>query len=392
MPYSHYTEELTGLKDARITFVENQGNILHIHLKMEQRIHACPNCGEWTSKVHDYRTQIVKDISSFGRFTVLHLQKRRHVCPLCGKKFYEQVDFLPKYHRITNRMFLYMLQQFREFWSMKSVARSNNVSSPTAARVLDYLNYTPLRLPKVLSIDEFRGNSGGEKFQCILTDLAQKKIFDILPSRSSEHLYAYFSKFANRKEVEFLVMDMYSPYKQLAKALFPNAKIIADRYHYMRLVDWAFERVRKEEQKKFHEDRRKYFKHSRKLLLKNTARLTWEESFQVEKMLSVSEKLKHAYIIKSNFELFMKCKDSISAKKQLSYWLMYAMNYEVPEFEDVAKTFTRWSTEILNSFDYPYTNGYTEGCNNKIKVLKRVAYGMPNFERFRRRIMHALAH
>lgn len=209
---------------------------------MEQRIHTCPDCGDQTSRIHDCRTQIVKDISSFWRFTVLYLKKRRHVCPLCGKKFYEQVDFLPKYHRITNRMFLYMLQQFRESWSMKSVARSNNVSSPTTARVL---NYTPLKLPKVLSIDEFRGNSGSGKLQCILTDLAQRKIFDILPSRSSQYLYAYFSKFANHKDVEFLVMDMYSPYKQLAKALSPNAKIIADRYHYVRLVDWAIERVRK---------------------------------------------------------------------------------------------------------------------------------------------------
>jgi transposase len=111
----------------------------------------------------------------------------------------------------------------------------------------------------------------------------------------------------------------------------------------------------------------------------------------VEAMLSVSEKLKHAYIIKCKFEEFMKSSDSQVARKQLGFWVMYAMNYDVPEFIEVGKTFTRWSAEILNSFDYPYTNGFTEGCNNKIKVLKRVAYGMPNFDRFRRRIMHALA-
>lgn len=391
MPYKHYTEELTGLKDVIVTFVEQKDQMLNIHLEMEKRIHYCPNCGEGTSKVHDYRIQKVKDISAFGCFTILHLKKRRHVCPLCGKRFYEEVDFLPKYHRITNRLFAYLLLLFREPWSTKSIAQLNNVSATTASRILDYLSFAPTKLPRVLSIDEFRGNSGGEKFQCILTDLDKKQIFDILPTRSQEYLYGYFSKFPNPKDVEIIVMDMYSSYRSLAKSMFPGAKIIADRYHYKRLVDWAFESVRKEVQKNFSDNRRKYFKHSRKLLLKSSSKLTSEEALEVQQMLSISEKLRQAYVIKLNFEIFMKCENSQSARKQLGVWLMYAQNSGVPEFASVATTFVRWSKEILNSFDYPYTNGYTEGCNNKIKVLKRVGYGMPNFDRFRRRIMHSFA-
>ena len=275
---------------------------------------------------------------------------------------------------------------------MKSIAHSNNISQTTAARTVDHVSYSPAELPEVLSIDEFRGNSGGVKFQCILTDPANKKVFDILPTRSQEYLYWYFSKFKDRKNVKFVVMDMYKSYKLMAKALFPNATVIVDKYHFTRMVTWAFERVRIEEQKKFSDYRRKAFKNSRSILLKHSNSLTLDEIRQVEVMLSASEKLRHAYIIKENFEIFMKCKDSQSARKQLGYWNMYAMNYDLPEFENVAKTFSRWSKEILNSFDYPYTNGYTEGCNNKIKVLKRVAYGMPNFDRFRSRIMHAMAH
>jgi Transposase and inactivated derivatives len=392
MPYSDYTEELTGLKDVVVSFVERKDSILHIHLMMEQRIHTCPRCGERTSKVHDYREQRIKDISSFGQFTVLHLKKRRHACPACGKRFYENVDFLPRYHRITNRLYTYILNEFTETRSMKSIARSNNVSQTTAARAVDYVSYTPSELPEVLSIDEFRGNSGGVKFQCILTDPVNRKVFDILPTRSQEYLYWYFSKFKERRNVKFVVMDMYKSYKLMAKVLFPNATVIVDRYHFTRMVTWAFERVRIEEQKKFSDHRRKAFKNSRSILLKHSDSLTLDEIRQVEVMLSASEKLRHAYIIKENFEIFMKCKDSQSARKQLGYWNMYAMNYDLPEFENVAKTFSRWSKEILNSFDYPYTNGYTEGCNNKIKVLKRVAYGMPNFDRFRSRIMHAMAH
>lgn len=180
---------------------------------MEKRIYYCHSCGERTSKVHDYRTQKVKDISASGSFTILLLKKRRHVCALCGKRFYEEIDFLPKYRHITNRLFAYLLLLFREYWSTKSITQYNNVSATTASRGLDYLSFAPTMLPKVLSIDEFRGNPGGEKSQCILTDLEKKQVFDILPTRSQEYLNSYFSKFSNSKDVEIVVMDMYNSYR-----------------------------------------------------------------------------------------------------------------------------------------------------------------------------------
>jgi transposase len=391
MPYSHYTEELLDLKDIIVSKVERKENIMHVYLKMEQRIHTCPDCGSKTSKIHDYRNQRVKDISSFGQYTILHLKKRRHVCPECGKKFFESVPFLPRYHRITNRLFAHIIREFSQTRSMKNIALCNNISAATAARAFDLVCYSPAALPEVLAIDEFRGNSGGEKFQGILTDPKNHKVVDILPTRSKEYLFGYFSKFSNRKEVKFFVMDMYSTYKAVAKVMFPNATIIIDKYHYVRIVTWAFERVRIEEQKKFSDHRRKYFKNSRKLLLKNSYNLNDQEYWQVKQMLRVSPKLARAYEIKQAFEEFMKCEDSLNAKKKLADFIMFAQNYDVPEFESATKTFINWSHEILNSFDYPYTNGYTEGCNNKIKVIKRVAYGMSNFPRFRSRILHSMA-
>lgn len=391
MPYSYYIEELLDLKDILVSKVERKENIMHVYLKMEQKIHACPDCGLKTSKIHDYRNQLVKDISSFGQYTILHLKKRRHVCPECGKKFFESVPFLPRYHRITNRLFAHIIREFSQTRSIKNIALCNNVSAPTATRVFDLLHYSPAALPEVLAIDEFRGNSGGEKFQGILTDPKNHKVIDILPTRSKEYLFGYFSKFSNRNEVKFFVMDMYSTYKAVAKIMFPNAKIIIDKYHYVRIVTWAFERVRIEEQKKFSDHRRKYFKNSRRLLLKNSYNLSDQEYWQVKQMLSASPKLSKAYEIKQAFEEFMKCEDSLTAKKKLADFIMFAQNYDVPEFESATKTFINWSHEILNSFDYPYTNGYTEGCNNKIKVIKRVAYGMRDFPRFRSRILHSMA-
>ena len=112
------------------------------------------------------------------------------------------------------------------------------------------------------------------------------------------------------------MIDMSGPYKSLAKTLFPKAKIIADRYHIVRQVIWAFENVRKNEQAKFHDTRKKYFKQSRKLLLKRPESLSEEEAAQVAAMLNVSERLRQAYRMKNEFHKLMECKSREEEKKQ----------------------------------------------------------------------------
>ena len=209
-----------------------------------------------------------------------------------------------------------IFEQLKECRSIKSIAVQNNMSPPTAARIINEIDFKTGKLPQVLAIDEFRGNAEGEKFQCILADPENRRIVDILPNRKHDMIRHYLLKYNNRKAVKFVVMDMTGGYRKLMHELFPQAKIIVDKYHYVRQITYALERVRVEEQKKYSEQWRRYFK--------------------------------------------------------------------------VSFTYQNWSKEILNSFEYPYTNGYIEGCNNRIKVLKRISFGMPRFVRFRRRIMHIM--
>lgn len=391
MLYENYTYELLQLKDAYMKKAERKDGILHIYVKMHQRVHECPQCGELTSNVHDYRNQEIKDISSLGDYTIIHLRKRRHKCPVCEKKFYEHVDFLPKYRRMTNRLNAYIIHQCHDLYAMKSVAQACNISQTTVARIFDHVNYPRPELPSVLSIDEFRGNAEGVKFQCILTDPDKRNVLDILPKRNLDDLCRYFLEFKDRSNVKFVVMDMSPLFRSMAKTCFPKAQIIADKYHVKRIVDWAFEDVRKKEQQKFIKERRVYFKRSRKILLKKYDKLSDDEKAQVEIMLNTSDRLRQAYLIKMKFDEFMASKDSHSARKKFSAWIVFVQGYDLPEFFDCWKTFINWSNEILAMFDHPYTNGFTEGTNNKIKVLKRNAFGVRNFERFRNRILHITA-
>jgi len=388
-----YIKELIGLEDVIITGIVQEDKICSIYLEMPRKLHKCPKCGSETDKIHDYRKQKIKDIPAFGKYTYLILRKRRYICPLCNKRFYEEIPFLPRYRRLTNRLSAWIVEEFTRTHSMKDIADRNNVSGVTAARIFDHVNYSNSSLTEVLSFDEFRGNAGGEKFQFILTDPAHKKVLDVLPNRKLENLYGYFSRYPDRNLVKYIIIDMNSNYRTLARTCFPKATIVADKYHVVRQVMWAFENVRKEEQKKFAATRRRYFKRSRKLLLKDPDKLTEMEQDQVAAMLAISDRLRYAYALKNEFLKVMDSKDSKEARRRLGVWNMMAQGYreELPEFTACFNTFTNWQKEIFNSFDVPYTNGYTEGVNNKIKVIKRNAFGMKNFERFRNRILHVMA-
>jgi transposase len=393
MLYGNYTRELIGLEDVIITGVEQEDKVCNIYLEMPRRIHKCPECGYETEKIHDYRKQRIKDISAYGKYTFLILRKRRYICPSCGKHFYETIPFLPRYHRLTNRLSAFIVGEFGKVYSMKDIAGRSNVSGVTAARIFDHVNYSNSSLTEVLSFDEFRGNAGGEKFQFIITDPAHKKILDILPNRKIEDLYAYFSRYSDRNSVKYIIIDMNKEYRTLAHTCFPKAILAADKYHVIRQVMWAFENVRKQEQKKFADTRRRYFKRSRKLLLKHPDKLSEIEQDQVSAMLAISERLRYAYALKNEFHKVMASENSNEARKRLGIWNMMAQGYreELPEFIACFNTFTNWQKEILNSFDCPYTNGFTEGVNNKIKVIKRNAFGVRKFERFRNRILHVMA-
>ncbi|MCI1982969.1 MAG: transposase [Oscillospiraceae bacterium] len=146
--------------------------------------------------------------------------------------------------------------------------------------------------------------------------------------------------------------------------------------------------IRKEEQKKFSKTRRIYFKRSRVLLNKRYKLLTPEQKQQVDLMLYASSRLLTAYSLKEQFFEVLDSKDSDSARMALSRWIMAAQNSGLKKFINCGNTLVRWSKGILNSFGCPYTNGFTERVNNKIKVLKRNAYGYRSFRRFRNRILH----
>ena len=389
--YPNYSKILLNLKDVFIRRSIHSDSSLKIFIETHPKEQICPCCGQKTKRVHDYRLQEIQDIPYQEKQVILVLRKRRYLCKSCGKRFLESYSFLPRYHRRTRRLAFFVIHLLRQTFSLKQVSFLTGVTVQTITRLLDTIHYNPPdKLPTAISIDEFKGNALTGKYQCILVDPRKHKILDILPDRTQSHLADYWRNFPRKErlKVQFFICDMWRPYTELAKVFFPNAKIIVDKYHFIRQITWAIENVRKRLQRSMPVNLRKYYRRSRKLILARYRKLTDENKQACDLMLQYNDDLRLAHMMKEWFYDICQMNSYRKQQKEFDDWISNARDCGIIEFEKCANTFQSWRKEILNALKYGITNGPTEGFNNKIKVLKRSSYGIRNFKRFRTRILH----
>jgi len=386
--HSQFTKNLLLLKDVIVDNVYHFADYCEVHISLSVKPHKCPRCGCITRKIHDYRKQRIKDIPVLNKPLRLVYRKRRYKCERCGKSFYETVDFVGRYQRMTFRLIETIVERLRTNYSMRSIARDYGLSPCTITRIFDCLSYSLSKLPEVFSIDEFKGTTDKGKYHCILVDPIKSVVLDVLDSRSLEFLLKYFRRFPERHKVKYVVIDMWSPYRIAVQQAFPQAQIVIDRFHYVRNCIWAIDKVRKRVQQNLSYEKAKFLKYSKRLLLSRPHNLNSEGKLRLANLLLIDEDIRLSYILKEKFMDFVKSSSSTDAEAKLSHWLELVKQYRIKEFSYLARTILNWKQEILNSFDVPYTNGCIEGFNNKIKVIKRNAFGFRNFNRFRNRILH----
>ena len=394
MLQDNYTQDLPLFKGVSVKYFrenEESGN-LEAFIEMPVKEHRCPHCGHITTYVKDYRLQTVKDLTVAGNPLIVTVRKRRYICKECNSTFTENNPYIKRYCHFPQRFYFESIKETLSLQSFTSIARRVGVSVSSVIRWFDNINYPKAKLPSCIAIDEFKGNAGDEKFQCNLSNPVKHKIIDILPSRNSEDLCKHFLEYPyeERAKVKKVVMDLSTLFHSLAKQLFPEAKIIADKFHVIRVVINSLENVRKRIQKEFHDAKRKWFKRSRQLLLKPEYKLTDEDKIELNRMLNSSSELEKAWILKERFYEIFRKDTRTEAKKELRDWLLLANQLSIPEFQHCITTFTNWSTEIANIVGENISNGFIEGSNNKIKVLKRISFGVQNFRRFRNRILNLI--
>ena len=389
--HSNYIKKIFGFKDVLIRNINSKEDSLEFTMELPVTEQICPCCGAKTKYIKDYYKQQVRDIPFNFKPTTIFFKKPRYVCNECGKTFYPQNEVVRKYKRTTTRLTEYVINELRKMVSISTISKNVNVSPNFISRTLPYLSITNTKLPEVLCIDEFKGNSGNNKYQVILLDGITHEIIDILDSRYKHSLCDYFKRFPQEElnNVKYLVTDLWKTYKDIGMTYFRKAKIVADRFHWSRYATEAMDKIRKETQSKLTTTEKRKFKKSRKLLLSRKKNLRPESLERLDFLLfNFSENLRIAYREKEEILDIIHSTESPEIKKlQFSEWVKRNLESNISQLQECAKTFFHWSYEIKNSLEVPFSNGPTEGKNNKIKTLKRITFGMPNFKNFKARIL-----
>ena len=390
MSIVNYTEIIFKIKEEYIKHTRvNEDGSVHFTLEIPVAEQVCPHCGASTRKSKGKRSRDVK----FGAMqhhtvTATYLQ-RRYKCQECNHTFIEKNPFVSRYLRLSKSNLEYLFRQLGEKGSFTEMAKRSDVSVSTVIRYCSKLAIPkPAQLPTVLGIDEYKGNAEGQMYQVIITDLRNHSVVDILPKRETRALIQYFKTFSKeaREQVKYIVMDMCPLFKLVMQTMFSHAHIVADRYHVCRLVDWALERVRKRAQKQIVTHSR-MLKYNRRVLMKNPDTLTENERVKLLEILRISDDLRRAYGLRLGFRKIFKTYSIPNIERHIQLWLKIVESSHLPEFSNFKTSFISWFPQIVNAFVLPYSNGFTEGCNNNIKVLKRISYGLRHFERFRVRIL-----
>ena len=390
MPTTNYIEKLYALEEGSVKDLEILDDSFLIHIQFKRKVHICPKCCRTTYKIKDYHLQKIKLDSINTKPTYAVVNKRRYYCPHCHKSFYEKTFISSRYQRRSQSQVFHIINECAKKQSFTDIAKRYDISITTVIRYFSMLSMPcPINLPEVLSIDEFKGNAQGQKYQVAIVDPVAKKPLDILPRRNTDEIVRYFFKnftYEKRCKVNLVVTDLSALFRKVIRTVFPNAKIVADRYHVTRLVNWAMERVRKRVQNTMGKERI-YFKRSKYLINKNKENLKPEEFIKLETMLGKAKDLGYAYLLKECFRKVLK-HDTLSLPTFLNRWLELVASSGLKEFKSILTTFKEWNGEIIRGFISQYSNGYIEGHNNKIKVVKRLSFGIKNFNILRNRILY----
>ena len=246
-----------------------------------------------------------------------------------------------------------------------------------------------LQLPQRIGIDEFKGNCNGSKYLFHIFDLDTHKTVDILQSRTYDFLEDYFSKFSleQRCNVKVVSMDLYSPFKRVIKDKFYNATIVADNFHFTRIVMNALDQLRLNLWRNTNGKEKNYFKNIKHALIKDISKSTQKDNDTLLYAFELSPILKYAYKLKQEF-LDIKKKNTFEEKENaFKKWLDDAESSTIKEFKTPVKTLKQWHQYISNAFQLNFSNGPVEGKNNLIKTLKRISFGFKNLNNFRARIL-----
>ncbi len=217
-----------------------------------------------------------------------------------------------------------------------------------------------------------------------LVDLKNHKVFDVQLGRSAASLSSYLKRLPGREKVQVIVMDLSETYRRIAREYFPNAVIVADRFHVIRLVNQHFLKLWQQ-----HDPEGRKNRGLLSLMRRHHWHLTATQKENLHRYLAQAPVLQAMYFAKQQLNgfLVLKTLTQRSAKKMLPLFLNLIEQFERSPTRVLAATLRAWLEPIVRMWRFSKTNGITEGFHTKMEMLSRRAYGFRNFENYRLRVL-----
>ena len=415
MSLSNFIKTILNIQDNNISFPEEEycqvikkGNHLVKIFKgfLKSNYCTCPHCNSKNIVKNGARYRKIKYIPIQNYNVELELTIQRYICKDCKKTFSPSTNIVSDNSNISNNLKYTIALELKENISLTSIANRYNISITSVQRIMDecYSNFKVNKeyLPETICIDEFKSvkNIDGA-MSFVFADFQSKNIIDIVEDRRLHSLTEYFSRFSleARNNVKYICMDMYTPYISLVNSIFPNAKIVIDKFHIVNLVNRAFNQTRisimnsiqddslKRKLKLFWKSLLKYYpdlcqvnyycqSFKRKLSSKDKVDYLLEKIPELEINFNIYQDIIQT-IKHNNFKRFEEIvKKYLASKEKISKKIITAL-----------KTLKKYMKSIENMFESNITNGLIEGLNNKIKSIKRTAFGYSNFSNFKKRVL-----
>ena len=384
------SEAFLGLPGYEITGTGESEGMCVVWARLKDR-GSCVRCGCKDLRSRGRKERRVRHCSWGERRCELRLESRKWRCKECGHVFWQRFPGILPRRRASEPFRRSVALKHWDGISRARLSEREKIGSATVERwFLDYLNRLASErknasCPRVLGIDEhfFTRRRG---YATTLCDLARKRVFDVVLSRSEASLEGYLSHLKGKERVQVVCIDLSSTYRALVKKHFPGAWIVADRFHVIRLVNQRFIECWKLLDPLGYRNRGLL-----SLIRRHESRLRPEQVERLGIYLKERLALGEIYRFKQNLVDLLSFK---SRNKGQCYPLVERFLKCVQELLDckvaplvsLGETLKSWAAEIVTMWRFTKNNGITEGFHNKMEALSRQAYGFRNFENYRLRV------
>lgn len=352
----------------------------------ERYIPVCHTCQRKVKQIHSYHCRWIRDLNVFDAKSFISVRYRRLRYPHCGTVV-EELPLMNPYERVSRRLTTYILGLCR-YMSIKEIAEHLGLDWKTVKEIhkrflKQKYSHEERGSPKILVIDEI-SIKRRHKSLTIIADWESGRVLGVGKGRTYETLRSFFLSLseAQRRSIEAVAMDMWNPYIKAVLDSCSYAKIVYDQFHVVAAFGRVIDQVRNIEYQKATKAGKAVIKGSKYLLLKNKQNLSKDEKPRLKALLDLNETLTTSYILKDYFKRLWQYRYPRWATRALANWCSIAFESGIAPIINFAKTLVRYAYGIINHCKFPIHTSLLEGINDKIKVIKRKAYGVHDTEYF----------